>query len=193
MKRPIPGFVILLSAVLLHGCAVSTHSIVYLQLAAGDARGDGAETPVIFVDQVRIPDYLKRDDLLLRDTENSLRYDPFQRWAEPLDLGIQRVIAERLAREMGTRGVVRFPAPDRPDAWRLGVEILRFEAVRGRAVLRGEAQWIRGRDDDSAISVSFYQEQPLTERTGDAIAAAMSELLWRFTEELVDALPRRGG
>jgi uncharacterized lipoprotein YmbA len=113
---------------LLGACTVATPQIQYLQLSAGEPGAPEGLTPVLYIDAVQLPDFLLRDALLLRVDEHQLQYRSYLRWAEPLNLGIQRVLAEQLARRLDSAAVSRFPAPQPSgEHWRIAVTVTHFE------------------------------------------------------------------
>jgi uncharacterized lipoprotein YmbA len=179
----------------LAACAVSSPPIQYLQLSAGNVAVPERGTLSVALDAVAVPDYLLRNELLLRDSAYSLRYRADRRWAEPLDLGIQRVLARRLAAELDTRQVSAFPevARMRPD-WELRVSVQRFEILEGRATLKASGVWTpRDGAGHTRQQVDFEATQPLPEPAIPSapnadVAIALSELLWRFAEALAEPL-----
>lgn len=174
----------------LAGCTVTTAPINHLQLDEGDTAIPRNDTPVILISRVALPDYLLRNELIVRRDETTLRYDPYMRWAEPLDLGIQRVLARQLGRLLDTRQVVRSPAEARrTEDYRLQVEVLNFESNGRSVVLRATGRWERGDGDETLGSVVFEDQLALA---GDSmqVAQALSELLARFSGKLAAALSR---
>lgn len=185
-----------LAAMLVLGaCAVSAPPIQHFQLSHGAPPAATTDSPVIMLEAVRLPDFLLREELLLRDDEYSLRYDPTQRWAEPLDLGIQRVIARRLESRLNTRQVSLFPQVPHGAAadWRLTVTVDHLERDGNNALIAAEGRWARTSDDEIVAVVTFSETSALSGIDGDEIAAALSELLWRFADALAEALPRDAG
>ncbi|MDP5053469.1 MAG: PqiC family protein, partial [Congregibacter sp.] len=131
--------------------------------------------------------------LVLRESDVTLRYDSSRRWAEPLDLGIQRVLGRRLQAALDTQRVILFPQePSTPADWQLQVTIRRFEVIGTRVELTAEARWEQRSGGEAIIeSVVFEDALPLGSSTGQDIAKTMSELLWRFSQELVAAISPR--
>jgi uncharacterized lipoprotein YmbA len=172
------------------GCAVNTPATAYLQLAATTAGSPTGDSPRLFIDRVEMPDFLLRDELIRRDDDFSLHYNPYLRWAEPLDLGIQRVLAEELAVHLDTRQVRRYPAPaGATTQWRLRVRIDRFEREGETVRLQGQGLWSRGDAPDAVVSqVDFDERGRLESEATGATAAALSELLDDFARELADKL-----
>ena len=186
-------YLLLASLTLLTACAVSSPSISHLRLSAGDLAAADGESPVVTINTVLLPDFLLRDELMHRDGEYRVRYDSSQRWAEPMDIGIQRVLAERLATRLNSRQVIRFPyLPERTADWVLDVEVKEFEADGSSVHLIAEAQ-LEGQND--TIIIQFDEAMVLppaptgsdTVSDGEAIAKAMSELLWQLADRLAQA------
>ena len=69
----------------------------------------GAPTSLVGVLPVRMPGYIDRPQLVTWTAPGELRIDEFLRWAEPLDLGITRTVAENLDALLPEAHVVRSP------------------------------------------------------------------------------------
>jgi uncharacterized lipoprotein YmbA len=184
---------IALLLLLCQACAVSTPSTAYLQLAAistGSPDGISGDGPSLFIDRVRLPDFLLRDELIRRDDDFSLHYNPYLRWAEPLDLGLQRVLAEELSISLDTRQIRRYPTPAARDTeWRLQVEVDRFERQGEEVQLRARGIWARSDSPDAAVAVIDFDRQRRVESASPgATAEALSELLAAFAGELARGL-----
>jgi uncharacterized lipoprotein YmbA len=175
-------------------CSVSRPSITHLQLRSLEPRGVLGDSPVVVINAIELPDYLLRDELMRRVDGVRLSYDASLRWAEPLDLGIQRVLARELETGLGTRHVIRFPAMARrtPD-WRLDVEVFAFEAEAGRVILRAEGLWATGAEPDQTIVAVDFEETTIIEpdASAEVIAETLSALLHSFAVTLVENLDDR--
>ena len=187
------SLVALTAALLLGACAVNAPPIHHYQLSDGAPPPPDGDSPVLSIDAVQLPDFLLRDELLLRDSDYSLRYDPTRRWAEPLDLGVQRVIANRLESRLGTRRIARFPDVPRGTSadWHLVVQVEHFERQGNEALISAEGRWLRPGDEQTAAVVTFRETRSLNGVDGDDLAAALSQLLWRFADALADELPEQ--
>jgi uncharacterized lipoprotein YmbA len=193
--RPASALALAVLLLVASGCSVSTPPIQHLQLSSGSAAGGSRDTPVILIEAVDLPDYLLRDELARRVDDVTLHYNPYLRWAEPLDLAVQRVLADRLGALLDTRQVVRFPDPPRGDVdWVLRVRLQRLEREAKRAVLYGEASWVRpGTPDKTVSSLTMEETEALpADASGADAARALSELLARFARALADALQTTG-
>ncbi|MEO1079628.1 MAG: PqiC family protein [Pseudomonadota bacterium] len=176
---------------LLEACAVSSPAIDHLQLVALSEGQPKSDSPRLFLDHVELPDYLLRDELISREDDFTLRYDAQLRWAEPLDLGIQRVLAQELAVLLDTRQITRYPSPAGNSVeWQLRVEIDRFERSGSTVQLRGRGYWSPGQDASVTVATFEFDESLAPDSTdpGDT-ARALSELLARFAVALADLKP----
>lgn len=189
--------IVIIGSMALCGCVLSSPQIQHLQLSAGDAPAGDRDTPVIILDAVKIPYFLQRNGLLRRVGDYTVRYDRIQRWAEPLDLGIQRVLARRLESELGTRQVIRFPdVPRHRDSeWRLSVSVQHFETRGDQAQFVAEARLERTpvaenitEDTTRETVIEFEQSATLDGDSGEEIAIAMSKLLWDFAAVIASSL-----
>jgi len=91
-------------ALVLSGCVSvpdSPSSRFYmLQAADGNQvskKTNIASDAVIGVGPVKIPEYQDRPQIVTQDKEKMLKFAQFDRWGEPLDLGMARLIEENLA------------------------------------------------------------------------------------------------
>lgn len=176
------------------GCATSSPQITHLQLASGKRQITEHDSPVIALDAVAMPDYLLRRDLLRRESDFKLHYDNTRRWAEPLDLAIQRVLEQRLESLLNTGQIYAFPEPPpgSPD-WLLRVSVAHFEARGDTVFISAEGRWEKPgkalRQVEQRVEKILFEDSiTLSNDSGEDIAAAMSELLRRFSANLAAIL-----
>jgi uncharacterized lipoprotein YmbA len=182
-------FLVCVTVLYLSACATSSVQIQHLQLSSGTVATPGGDSPVIILDAIALPDYLLRDELLRRDSDYLLHYDGLRRWSEPLDLGIQRVLAQRLRGALNTRQIMQFPrVPSVPAQWMLRISLTHFEAQGDRIILSAEGQWEQvGSDSANAASVVFEDSLPLDTSSAESTARGMSQLLWRLADDLANS------
>ena len=122
------------------GCASSPSRFYTLN---STATGDGAPAAnyAVAVGPVSIPALVDRPQFMVQVATNRVEVDEFNRWAEPLNDNIARVVAGDLAALLGTPQVATAPLANFNPAYRVTIDIQRFESVRGKSVLV-EAVWV---------------------------------------------------
>ena len=96
-------------------------------LATAAARG-----PVIGVGPVTVPKYLDRPQIVTRVGRNQLALGEFDRWAEPLQDNIFRVLAQNLMRLIPTDQILLHPWPRSATLdYQVSVEVLQFDGWFG--------------------------------------------------------------
>ncbi|ARP83274.1 hypothetical protein CAL12_22265 [Bordetella genomosp. 8] len=147
MKCPRPAPVLLV--VLLCACASSPPARFYTLHAQ---RGDGAQaqpaaagdaprvhmfdaaTLSIVIDEVRVPEIVDRQQMVLRTGPAEVRVDEFARWAEPLKQQIAGVLAADLARTFPGGVVSTSPQwAGQEQSFHVSVDVQTFESAQGRA------------------------------------------------------------
>ncbi len=170
----------------------------YLRAVAEPAAPTGAPGSLVAVMPVRLPGHLQRPQLVTEVTPGELRVDEFLRWAEPIDEGTTRVLAENLAKLLPEQRVARFPLRSGARArCRVVVDVYDF-GLHGRGEARLSGRWALLRPDREGAFAS--QALDLRREAGgpDAGASveAMSELLAELSRQVaaaVRALPAEPG
>ena len=90
---------------------------------------------IVGVLPVLLPGHLARPQFVAWSGPGEVRVDEFLRWAEPLDAGVARVLAEDLETLLASHRVVRAPWPgSTPLRCRVRVELVRFGPQPGGEV-----------------------------------------------------------
>jgi uncharacterized protein len=151
---------------------------------------DPQEEVTIAVGPVVIPDYLNRPEIVTRSAPNALKLADLERWGEPLEKGITRVLAENLSLLLSTERITTFPGPvSIPSTYQVVIEITQLEPVQdGEVMLR--ANWTVFSDRCERV-ISMHRSRITT--TVDApgfegIAAATSRSIEGLSREIADAL-----
>jgi len=169
------------------GCA-STPSRFYTLSAAGATAKNSSDLSVA-VGPVSIPAVVDRPQIVVSIGPNQVRLEEFNRWAQPLQNNITRVIAENLMAQLGTPRVTVFPELTSTDAnYRAIIDIQRFDSMPGEAATL-EALWVvRRMKDGEAERGRTTVRQSVTEKDYAALAAAHSQAVARLSQEIADAL-----
>ncbi len=177
-----------LGAWLAVGCLPSPKPVqtdYYVLAARAPTLPPGRPTATLGVSRVTLPGYLDRGEVATRSGQR-ITYSPTERWAEPLDVSVPRLLAEDLAAALAPAGiaVVARAAGDLS----LVVEIDRFERdADGPCVV--DARWtLRDVVPDRVVKsgAARYQETP-SAATGDAVAAALAKALDRLGADIAAA------
>ena len=177
-------FLITCVAAVAAGCASSPSRFYTLN---STATGDGtpAASYAVAVGPVSIPALVDRPQFMVQVATNRVQIDEFNRWAEPLNDNIARAVAGDLAVLLGTTQVATAPLANFNPAYRVSIDIQRFESVRGKSVLI-EAVWVvhgtaTGGETCSGRTVA---NEPVAGDSFDALAAAHSRALAKVSGDI---------
>lgn len=169
---------------LLTACVTGSPPVTYVQLSAGGVPTGSSAEPRVLLGSVKVPDFLLRNELLTRVDEYQVHYSGTVRWAEPVDIGVQRVLAQRLSAGLDSYEVASFPSAPRGSIdWRIEVTLRHFETTSDSGLLLADVQ-IYPSADGPASNLRVEARRPLTANNSETVAATLSALL----EELADRL-----
>ncbi len=148
---------------------------------------------------VRIPGALERPQLVSWTAANELRIDEFDRWAEPLDQGATRALAEDLAALLPRDRIVSAPWPmSTPLRCRVATELRLFgPQPNGQVRLEADFAVLAAREERVLARRSFVASRaPAAAASPGASVEAMSELVAELAKEVaetIQALPAEKG
>jgi uncharacterized lipoprotein YmbA len=173
---------------LLAGCASSQPARFYtLSAGAGPAVGSSAARTLV-VGPVSLPELVDRPQLVRQSRAGEVTILEQQRWAEPLRVGVPRVVAENLAALLGGwRVSTREEALGRPDC-RVALDVRRLEA--GATVVRLETLWAVVCEDGRRLGRSV-SEEAVDGAEPAAVVAAQGRALDSMSREIASALRGR--
>jgi uncharacterized protein len=122
----------------------------------------------VYVNRVEIPAYLAKTSLVTMKSGVEVEYSATARWAEPLDQGISRAVADALNQNSGFRAYSFSPAvPPPPHSYEVRIRIERFEGNDdGKVTL--QARWeVTTADSSEAIATHRVNLQRNGWRPGD--------------------------
>jgi uncharacterized lipoprotein YmbA len=189
MRHLVPVSFIVLGLVLA-GCGESLPTRYYVLNAMAPLDSTiPADGRTLSVMPVSLPEYLNRPDVVRRDTDNRLDLAALDRWAEPLDINLTRVITEDLAHLLQDDGYIVMPSDLSEAGLILEVQVLRFERnAEGTAVL--VALW-QLRDAESTEQLQLRRssfQRPVPDDSFEAVIAAMNRLTHELTFEIANAV-----
>jgi uncharacterized lipoprotein YmbA len=171
---------------ILLGCGSTPASNYYL-LSAQAKQIPSGTSPSVGVGPIEIPEYLNRHAIVYNRDGNRLHIASFERWAEPLDSSILRVVRMNLASILNTQNVQAFPwnKSSRPE-YGVAVTILNLDANDESARL--VVEWHLSRPQSEETLMRRIDELQIDLPTGTVnateVAAAYSELLYQLTSKI---------
>lgn len=178
----------------LGGCASSKPPSFYIlhSLQAPETGKTGAAQRdfAVGIGPVTIPDYLDRPQIATRTTSSSLQFAEFDRWAEPLEKNLTRVLVENLSALLATDRIVVFPWPKFMQVrYQVSVEITRLDNMPDGRVVLG-ARWLIL--DDEGEKLVFMKKSDITVPVSspgfEAVASAESRAIEALSREIAEAL-----
>jgi uncharacterized lipoprotein YmbA len=173
------------------GCSIGGRSPAP-QYFVLDARADAVSQPLratIGVGPVRVAPFLHNQRIVVREGGNHLRQLELQRWAEPLDQGIQRALLQNLQTLTDTK-VRNFPWRQRGTPhYAVRLDVLDLDRLAdGNARL--EVIWIV--EDLRGERLARSRRETFTAPTADRSAAALSDaysaLVLQLAQRIATAL-----
>ena len=155
---------------LLAACSETVSSRYYLLSATPPSGVPAAGAKAIIVSAVRLPGVLDRPELVVRTGAETVDILEFDRWAEPLDQMVPRVLAQDLSS--------RLPAASEGNEGHLHVVIDEFMTDQ-----TGEARLV-GKWSTQEREHRFALAIPSSGSQGRQIAAALSLLLGQLADDI---------
>jgi len=145
--------------------------------ASPAAEADSAQS--IGLGPISFPDYLRNAAMVTREGGTRLVRSPTERWAEPFERSLERVLVLNLRREPAVSGVILYPwyATERP-AVQVQIDFSRCERDANAGVVvaaRWQVRWLDGSREP--IDQETRVVRPSVSAEGDQVALAISEAL----------------
>ena len=154
----------------------------YLLTPPAGSHGRSHGGPSVYVQRVAVPAYLVRNSLVMVRAGNQVAYAGSARWAEPLDQGVARMVAEGLNRVARIQATSFTPAAPPGDyVYSVEIQLQRFEGTdTGQVILAARYQVFTASGTEPTASRNFEAR-----RTGwqPGDYAGLARLL---SEELMD-------
>lgn len=147
------------------------------------------------VGPVTLPGYLDRPEMVIRIAQNQLILSENDRWAEPLEDNVARVLSQNIALLLRAERINAYPWPiDRKPLYQVEIEVLRFETDADHQAQLSTRWMIRNTTRKDAIQ---YREtrlsRPAQGRSTEASVAALSEALADLSGEIAAAIEDMDG
>lgn len=186
------------SALLLTGCSIlapipdTSHFFMLAPLADTSGQPAGSEplqNLVLGLGPIKLPPYLDRNEIALRLSPTQVTYSETDRWAEPLNVTMSRVLLQDLSSLLGTNLIVRYPWSNAAKVdYQIEIELEQFEATKaGEAQLRARFGIIQGGTRTPLVVREASFNRPGATDTGASVTA-LSALLGDLSQEIASAL-----
>jgi uncharacterized lipoprotein YmbA len=185
-------FLITVVAAALAGCASApSHFYTLNSTSVGD--GSPATTYAVVVGPVSIPGSVDRPEFTTQAGTNRVEIDEFNRWAAPLSDNIARAVAGDLAALLGTPRVTIAGLANFDPAYRVTIDIQRFESARspgmGDSTALIDAVWVISRTAGGVShSGRTVASEPAPGGSFEALAAAHSRALAKVSGDIASAI-----
>jgi len=182
------------SSALCVGCGSTAPSRFYLLDPLGTPGGAAGATNTlsIGVGPINLPPYLARPQIVTRDGGPEIDVAEYDRWAEPLDENVVRVLADNLSRLIGTDHIALFPwRGTLPLDYRIGADVTRFDGeLGGDAVLNVRWALRSASETEFLIVKTTTLRESVESEEYDALVGAQSKLLGKWSQEIAAAVQK---
>ena len=170
------------------GCGASAPAQFYTLDPTASPQGAPLVHSSVMVGPVTIPAAVDQPQFVVQVAPNRVEVEEFNRWVAPLNDGIARAVAGDLAMLLGTPDVAAAPLADFNPAYRVTIDVQRFESVRGQAALV-EAVWsVRKTAGGETRSGRTLARETVQGDSFEALAAAHSRALARMSGDIAQAI-----
>ena len=138
-----------------------------------------------------VPHSVDRPQLVLRTGDNTVSVNDHARWAEPLKSSLAGALTSEMQRALGGATVLRNNHGLEETAWKLGVDIQRFDAQAGKSVALEAAWSLRSASSGKTASHISRIDEPVTGDDLEMIVAAESRAVARLAREIARELEHR--
>jgi uncharacterized protein len=168
------------------GCG--TQSRYYrLDTTATANSGSPVQTSVM-VGPVSVPAAVDQPEFVVQVTPNRVEVEEFDRWAAPLDDSIARAVAGDLSVLLASPSVTAGPLADFNPAYRVTINVQRFESVKGDTALVDAVWAVHQTADGKTQSGRTVAREPVQGAGFDALAAAHSRALAKVSADIAEAI-----
>ena len=144
----------------------------------------------ILVGPIRLPLYLDRIDIVIRDSQNQIQLADFAQWAGPLQENFSRVLAENLSVLLATDKVGIFPGTRATlFDYNVIVTVTRFDGMPGKqALLRARWSILNKKRKKMLFEKHSALAEPTTSDGMGALIAAESRAVAALSNEIAEAI-----
>jgi len=179
---------IALVAAAVTGCSASAPARFYNLDPTATPDGAPPVHATVMVGPVTIPAAVDQPQFVVQVAPNQVQVDEFNRWVAPLNDSIARAVAGDLAVQLGTPDVAADSLANFNPAYRVTIDVQRFESTRGKEAVV-EAVWtVRSTADGTTRSGRTIAREEVQDDGFDALAAAHSRALATVSGDIAAAI-----
>lgn len=179
-------------AVAAAGCA-SAPAQFYTLASTAAADGAPAARYAVIVGPVSVPASVDRPEFVVQVAPNRVDVDEFNRWASPLSDSIARAVAGDLAVLLGTSDVAVAPLANFNPAYRVTINVQRFDSTQNDAVLVDAVWAVHRTAGGETRSGRTVAREAVQGKGFDALAAAHSRALAVVSVDIAAAIRAQAG
>lgn len=194
MKTHVPFAIFVASlALTAAACSASQPARFYTLSSTAVAGGTPPTQLAVLVEPVSIPEAVDRPQMVVQVAPNRVDIDEFNRWAAPLSGGIARAVAGDLVAQLGTPNVAVGMLAGFDPAYRVTIDIQRFELSQGQAV-EIDALWtVRASASGSSYRGRTLAREAVEGNGFAALASASSGALAKISGDIAGVIRRHAG
>lgn len=191
------GLAAVLFTLLLSGCvsvAASPNPHFYMPEAIAkkqlSQKFDIASGVIIAVGPVGIPGYQDRPQIVTRNKDGTINFAQFDRWAEPLDSGLARLISDDLATMLPAASFQLFPCNFAiPLDYQVIVDILQLDSQLDKSIVM-TAQWsiIDSKNRKLLLTRKNQFSQAINPHNYSGLSKALGEVSVFLSKEIAEDL-----
>lgn len=160
------------------------------QTSAGRTGVTEPKTIRVSLEQVEIPRYLKRPQIVTHMDGTEYHVDEFNQWLEPLGDNLTRVIGENLSEMLGADGIdILTVGQVMSTDFRIVVQILRLDGNRGRQAFM-VARWTMFDQVEGRLVLTRRSviDEPVGDDSFHSFVAAQNRMVELLSREIADAV-----
>jgi uncharacterized protein len=178
---------ILVSALMaVTGCA-SAPAKFYSLSSTSTPIGLAPANLAVLVGPISIPAGVDRPEFVVQNGANKVDIEEFNRWSAPLNDSIAKVVAGDLSALLGTPDVATAPLANFNAAYRVTIDVQRFDSIRGQGAVL-DAVWVVRKANGATQTGRTVAHETVQGDSFDALAAAHSRALAKMSADIATAI-----
>ena len=200
MKSSVVLLAFAIAGVLLTGClsrppTINARHFVLAPISTNESAPAAAKHLSVGIGFVKMPSYLLRKTIAVRDGANEIGYIEDAEWAERLDQSFQRTLAANLSRLLPSANIYLTDWPRDQEVIRVFIDIQQFDVdSSGQGILNTHWQ-ITPSDSDQQLKTGharLSRAGASTHGQPEVIAKTLSDLTAEFSRELAQSIGESG-